>query len=105
MDELSPSHSHDAIAEPCEVGVAQAIPLERGTGGVIGETIHLDDQSSAPPQEIHFVVTNPYVDLGGWQLRGANESQEPALGLRSRECGWLVAFEEPTQERRPGGPR
>ena len=98
-----------ALAGDEEVGVAAAVPFERGARGVVGPAVELEHERVRRPVHVDLVAGHPHVRAGRRQARRLDQPQEAALGLREpkylrlvqRGLDVLAGGGEVTQ--RPGG--
>jgi len=78
------------MALSAEIGVPATIPLERTTRRVKGEAVDLDDQVALGPVEVDLVAADARVRPRLGEPCCADQLEESAFRLRSRERGFCL---------------
>jgi hypothetical protein len=102
---LTPGHTHDPKPHISQRPVAAAIPFKSGPGPVIGEAVHLHDQSIAGPEEVDLKAPNGVVDAWNWKPCPAHEGQEPGFRFRTQEGRRFASGKDGTKSRGTGSSR
>lgn len=86
LDDLAPGNSDHAMTRRHERHVPATVALKRAPMAVERKPVHLHHQSLACPQKVHLVAGR--TNVGQWlgQSGCANQLQQLALAIRSREA-------------------